>query len=325
MLSFKIKLMHKLRKLIKSFSNCLKDIKEFGFTIAISSFIWPYLKFIPRYYSKRLMQAKHSKVIYYLSNKYKFLLQNFHFEKETLPDFNGAIWVCWLQGEINMPPTVLTCIQALKHHANEHPVIIISFNNFQKYITLPDYIINKYQSGNIGNAHFADILRTCLLYEHGGVWIDSTLLTIQALPKEIFIMPFYSCKFNVDSLYITQCKWSNFFLCSQKKSKVFAFTRAFFFEYIKKENRFIDYFLMDYIIHLGYKSYLEIKEEIDQVPINNIYVHSLAPIINKSYNVDIWNKLIQNTYLFKLSWKTNYIEKSNKKLSYWGFIKQHII
>lgn len=317
--------MRKIKKLIIHFSNCLKDIQEFGFTIAISSFIWPYLKFIPRNYSRRLMQAKHAKVTYYLSNRYKHLLQNFRFEEEVSSDFNGAVWVCWLQGETNMPPTVTTCIQALKYHAGEHPVIIISSTNFQKYVTLPNYVINKYQNGNIGNAHFADILRTCLLYEHGGVWIDSTLLTIQILPKEIFLMPFYSCKFEADSLYITQCKWSNFFLCSQKKSKVFAFTRAFFFEYIKNENRFIDYFLMDYIIHLGYKSYLEIQKEIEQVPINNIYVHSLTPIINMPYNSNIWNKFIQSTYLFKLSWKTNYTEKSNNKLSYWGFIKQNII
>ena len=316
--------MNKVEKLILRFVNGWKDNREFGFTIAISSFIWPFLGYFPKDISRWLMQRKHAKVLRYLTSNYREMIYNFHFEQESPSDFNGAIWFCWLQGEDNMPLTVRTCLKALKCHANGHPVIIISLNNYQEYITLPDYVIDKYHKGEIGNAHFADILRTCLLYEHGGVWMDSTLLAISNLPEELFKSSFYSCRFEADTLFITQCRWSNFFLGSQKGGIVFAFTRTLLFEYIKNENRFIDYFLMDYIIYLGYITYSEVRNRIDQLCINNINIHGLAPIINDSFNHLIWNELIQNTYLFKLSWKGKYNDTNSTTLSYWGYIKQEL-
>lgn len=314
--------MNKVKKLVSRLSCCWADCINFGFTIAVSSLIWPFLRFFPKVFSQWLMQKKHTKVINYLSAKYKNIIHDFHFEQESASDYSGAIWFCWLQGERKMPATVQTCLKALKHHANGHPIIIISLDNYFKYISLPNYIIDRYETGKIGNAHFADIIRTCLLYEHGGTWIDSTILITKDLPNEIFLSPFYSCKFENDLLFITQCKWSNFFLCSQKGSAVFAFTRMLFFEYIKNESRFIDYFLMDYIMYLGYITHSEIRNSIDQLHTNNVNIHMLSPIINNSFNPLKWQELIQDTYLFKLSWKTKYRETNNTHLSYWGYIKQ---
>lgn len=316
--------MNKVIKLTTRISACWKDSKEFGFTVAITSFLWPLFQFLPFSITNWIMKLKHKKVLDYIVAKYNDTIKNFHPESETLPDFNGAIWFCWLQGETNMPSTVQLCLKALKNNANNHSVIVIDLNNYDTYVTIPPYIIQKYEKGEIKNAHFADIIRTCLLYEHGGVWIDSTLLVTHPLPEELFTKPFYSCKSNEKSLFITQCKWSNFFLCSQKHSPIFSFTRALLFAYIKSEKRFIDYFLMDYMIFLGYMTYPIIKESIDAVPVNNENVHKLSPILNNQLEKNIWNQLTKDTYLFKLNWKTNYHETNGDNLSYWGYLKYTI-
>lgn len=316
--------MNKVKKLAIRISECRKDTKEFGLTISLTSFLWPLFQFFPFCFSNWIMKKKHKKVLEYISVKYNDIIKHFHFESETQPDFNGAIWFCWLQGEANMPSTVQFCLKTLKKHANNHPVIVIDLINYDTYVTIPRYIIQKYERGEIKNAHFADIIRTCLLYEHGGLWIDSTLLVTNPFPEELFKRPFYSCKSNNKSLFITQCKWSNFFLYAPKHSAIFAFTREIFFAYIKREKRFIDYFLMDYIMYLGYITYPKMKKIIDAVPINNKNVHNLSPILNHKLDINIWTQLTKNTYLFKLNWKTIYVEKTGDNLSYWGYIKQKI-
>lgn len=317
--------MNKFQKLISRITDFFKDLIVFGFIIAINNFLWPYLKFMPAIFTKWLIKISNKKIIEYLSKRYSNLISNFKFEEGTTADYNGAIWFCWLQGENNMPETIQICLKSLKKHANNHPIKIITLTNYKEYIDIPDFIIQKYIKGEIKNAHFADIIRTCLLYEHGGVWLDSTLLITQDLPETIFNAPFYSCKFNSETLYITQCKWSNFFLCSQKKSPIFSFTKNLFFEYLKEEKRFINYFLMDYIIYLGYTIFPEIKSEINNTPINNKNIHALSQIINKPFETSNWQQICEDTYIFKLSWKTRYIDFNDGYSTYWHYIKQNIV
>lgn len=319
--------MNKLYKLSILTISFFRDLNDFGFLIAINNLLWPFLKFLPFPFSRWLITNKNKKITKYLLEHFSDVINNFNIEKEMTMETtsNSIIWFCWLQGEDCMPPVTQICLKSLKRHANNHQVKVITLTNYNKYITIPNYIIQKYAEGKIKNAHFADIIRTCLLYEHGGIWIDSTLFIAQDLPEIIFTTPFYSCKFNSETLYITQCRWSNFFLCAQKGSPIFSFTRNMLFEYIKKEERFIDYFLMDYIIYLGYTKFPEIKREIDQVPLNNENIHTLLHIINEPFQEKKWRELRKNTYLFKLSWKIKYIDSINKYPTYWHHIKQEII
>ncbi len=58
----------------------------------------------------------------------------------------------------------------------------------------------------------------------------------------------------------------NFFLSSHNKSLLFSFVRDMFYEYLKKEERFVDYFMMDYFIYIAYKSLPNIQKLIDDDP-----------------------------------------------------------
>lgn len=104
---------------------------------------------------------------------------------------------------------------------------------------------------------------------------------------------------------------------------MFDFVRMCFFEYLKKEVFFIDYFMMDYFMCLGYEYVKEIREAVEHVPMNNIQIHSLSHLINKPCDDNEFKRFIsQDTFLFKLSWKSEYRETVNEHPTYWMQIKQ---
>jgi hypothetical protein len=91
-----------------------------------------------------------------------------------------------------MPPIVQSCFQSLCSHAGNHLVHLITQENISKYVTIPDYILRKVQEGKISFTHFSDILRMCLLYEHGGLWIDATVYVSQPIPEKVFQEPLFT-------------------------------------------------------------------------------------------------------------------------------------
>ena len=63
-------------------------------------------------------------------------------------DFNGKkpVWVCWWQGVEKMPDVVKACYNRVNEVFNTSisEVVLITAENFEKYISVPLYIIEKY-------------------------------------------------------------------------------------------------------------------------------------------------------------------------------------
>ena len=313
-------------KILKKIENFREDFVLFGLYIAIMNALMPIIVYLPDKFSSRLQIIKHKKVLHYLNIKYNTnIIEEKTNDAEEKSIKKLPIWVCWLQGEDKMPEVPKICYELIKKNSNEHPVILITLDNYKDYINIPDYILKKYENKEIKDAHFSDIIRTTLLADIGGCWIDSTVLLTNKLDDEIFDYPFFSIKFKPSNFYITENKWSNFFLVCQKNSLLFKYTKNFLYNYIKNERKFIDYFLMDYIMYLGYINSSEIQKQIDNIFLNNENVHELEKIINQPYQIKLYKELTKNTSIFKLSWKSIKNEYSqDKELTYWGKLKQII-
>lgn len=110
---------------------------------------------------------------------------NISIPSQTSPnDDTKYIWQCWLQGVDTAPDIVKACLKSVeKHKKKEQKVVIITSDNFDQYVNLPQYIIKKWKDGIISNAHFADILRINLLSRYGGYWIDATCLLTASTPN----------------------------------------------------------------------------------------------------------------------------------------------
>lgn len=185
------------------------DTRHFGMPVAMGNFLVP---MIIKEYS-----IKHQPILHYLEKNYADIIAKYKEKKqsdEALTD-DCPIWICWLQGEEQMPSICKKCLESVKNHAGKHPVIVVTWDNMKEYVSIPPYILQKVGK-DVSYTHFSDILRSNLLANKGGMWIDSTVYISQDFPQWNY--PFYSLKqdFPGQKKYVTQFKWTTFFMGGYK-------------------------------------------------------------------------------------------------------------
>ena len=273
-------------------------------------------------YRKKLLLKKHSIINNYLIAKYNFVLKSFINEKnQGIICPNGVIWICWWQSEENAPDLVKKCIGLIRKNSNGHQVVIINKNNYKEYVNIPTYILNKVNSGIITLTHFSDILRMALLSEHGGFWLDATVLVTNIIPETIFKAHLFSRKGKPEGYYVSECRWTGFLIGGSKGCILFDFVKTMFYEYWKEENNLIDYFLIDNCIAVGYEQIPTIKELVDNLEYNNPQIHVLCPELNNTFSPKQFENILLDTDFHKLSWKGN-LQKycTNGDLTNYGYI-----
>lgn len=96
----------------------------------------------------------------------------------------------WFQREENAPECIKACFGSMRKHLKQK-LIVLDEKTLFDWISLPDYIIEKWRSGKIGYAHFSDICRVELLYRYGGVWLDATDYVTAPVPEYIMDSDFF--------------------------------------------------------------------------------------------------------------------------------------
>ncbi|MDL2323342.1 capsular polysaccharide synthesis protein [Bacteroidales bacterium OttesenSCG-928-A17] len=282
-----------------------KNIQQFGWFIPLSNLLILYgIRFLPKSIARKIVNKKHQKVEDYLIKELNSTIESAqakHFDMEYVE--NAPIWFCWLQGEENLPLIPSLCLKNLKKYSNGHPIHIITLDNYTDYVTIPEHIVQLYESGKIKSAHFADILRLALLHKHGGLWADATVFLSDTLSDEIFNLPFYSIKTKEHGGYVSRCRWSVFFLAGWKGNPIFGVALEMFYVYLKNNTNFVDYLMMDYFIDILYKKHKSIKGMIDKVPYNNAEIYSLRDFLCKEFDAANWAKITKRTQIFKLDWR----------------------
>ncbi len=156
-------------------------------------------------------------------------------------DKNDKIFTLWLQGEENAPELVKACFRSVRRHCKQELIVLDEKTVFD-YITLPDIIMKKRKAGKISHAHFADICRVELLYNHGGYWLDSTGFVTEAIPdwiaNEDFFVYMAGQKVGSPYSYMQNC-----FIRSRKGAYLLDAWRAMMLDYWTHENGPFDYFM----------------------------------------------------------------------------------
>lgn len=220
------------------------------------------------------------------------------------------VWMCWWQGEAQMPPIIKACVNRIKSSLPPTARLqIITLDNYPEFVELPEDIVEKYQQGIIGNAHFADILRYALVGNYGGGWIDATVLLSPRIVKKIpqYLENFYyTQRFSSwDACPQEACrgKWCNFFFMGQAECPLFHYVYEGLLLWWRKFDRPVDYVFLDYILWSGYCGVEAIREAVDDVPAGNENIWYLAGYLNEPYTPELWNELMGKNELFKLSYK----------------------
>lgn len=238
---------------------------------------------------------------------------------------NAVIWVCWWTGVDSAPALVKKCIESTQKHAGNHRVQIITKDNYEDFINIPDYIMSKANSGAMGYAHFSDYLRISLLEKYGGLWLDATIFCAADVPDLCFALPFYTCKSEVKKgAYLSEYQWTSFCIGGYAHNIFFKFLKNAFEVYWQNNETAVDYLFFDYLIYIAKESNAEIKRLMELVPINNVHRDDLQASMNQTLPAEAFRSVItDDTALYKLSWREKYEEhlSDGRKSIYGAFIE----
>ncbi|MFS2168899.1 capsular polysaccharide synthesis protein [Priestia megaterium] len=310
---------------MSDFKKYIRLVKEFGPKIA-------YLKIMQKLFKKneklgkKYTIAKQKYITDKIKNEFYDIFQTD--KKKNYADGyylqeNSPIWVFWWQGFESAPILVQKCIESIEKNAYQHPVILITRENINNYVDIPDYIYEKLEKGYITYTHFSDILRVSLLAKHGGIWMDATIYTTGDFTKEMINYNFYSNKIKPFGSFISQCRWSSFFIASGKENPICIICRDVFLEYWKSHDVLIDYLLIDDVIYLAAKENEKIKAAIDKIPFNNEKIYELQRVINSPFSHEQLEEINKETNIFKLSNKYKYEKYVNDIPTFYSYIIGH--
>ena len=238
-------------------------------------------------------KKKYSEYIEILNSKYNKV-------QEIVPSKN--IWVFWYQGLENAPEVVKIGIDSIKTKYNDHNVVIITKDNLENYLSIPERIKSNINKGKLTYTNFSDYLRLGLLKKYGGAWIDSTCFINKKIDFEKY--SFYSIHHDLYSnWHVCRGKWTSFFLYSIKNDNLISFSFDFMNNYLKTHNRFPTYLWIDCIFRIAYETNDVIKNEIDAVPVNNKGVLTLSDSMESNKDISNFN---YSGDVYKLFWKIHY-------------------
>lgn len=202
------------------------------------------------------------------------------------------------------PELVKKCYESLQINLRDREIILITSENLSDYVKFPDYIIEKWNQGIITHTHMTDLLRLELLITYGGTWIDSTVLCtrdIEEIPKYFFYSDLFfyqTLKPGRDGQATVLSSW---YISASTNNKILMATRCLCYEYWKKNNEMVDYFLL----HDFFQIVLEFYEEEwhNVVPVSNSAPHILLLRLFDKYDEKLFEYIKNQTPFHKLSYK----------------------
>lgn len=226
----------------------------------------------------------------------------------TLPnDYSEEerMFTLWLQGEHNAPPLVKSCIRSMRKHV-DIPLVVLDEKTLFDWITLPEHIMNKWRNGLITRTHFSDICRIELLYEHGGVWADSTDFFTSSIPKEIMNLDFFmfmagsNIKLGGTHAFIQSC-----FMRIKKGNPLLGMWRKLLFEYWEKENSLLDYFTLHFLFRFLVENNEEAADLFSRMPkISQDPTHVLfCELKDNAYSPQLYKRVTEKTFFQKTTYK----------------------
>lgn len=261
------------------------------------------------------------KVFKKIYKRYYSSLERFDtsYSESSLPKtHSNKVWVSWMQGMENAPALVQRCYRSLQENLKDREIILITSENLRDYTDMPSWIMEKYEKGLITHTHFSDLLRLELLCKHGGTWIDSTVfcsggdIPSYMLDSDLFM--FQNLKPGADGSTLNISSW---FMTACANNKILLAVRELLWEYWKKEDRLIDYFLVHHFIVLAYNYYSEEWSKMVQFP--NSIPHIIQLMQFEMFNKEKWIAVTSVCPFHKLTYKVE--EKDEEKTgTYYDYI-----
>lgn len=224
------------------------------------------------------------------------------------------VWVFWYQGIENAPLLVKKCIDSIKTTFKKKKLVIITKDNYKKYVEFPDYIMKKFEKGLISFTHFSDLLRIELLAKYGGIWCDSTLLFTGEIPDYVEDADLFVFKnVSLDRDDASPIVASSWFMAAKSNNDIIEATRDLLYDYHKKEKVLKNYFLIHLFFTIATEKY---DDQWKKIPTySNVNPHILQFELLEEYNKERFDQIKSMSFVHKLN-KVLVNEDKNKYTFY---------
>lgn len=217
------------------------------------------------------------------------------------------LFVYWNSGFDAAPPIVKKCVETIQQHVPEGwQLHLLSEENAHEFVCLPTFLEEKVKEGTLLRAHYADVLRTALLWLYGGLWIDATCFLTREIPQ--FILDADLFMFRTEAAFqVTPFVFENWFIRSSKGNYVMERQLQNFIAYCHTEKNPKDiYFSYFDIMAALYQHDKKAREQMDAI----FYWPSAETILmTPVYTLDapcddrLWDYLKNKCFLQKLTYK----------------------
>lgn len=94
------------------------------------------------------------------------------------------IWT-YLNNPDKVQKTIKICLESWKKHNSDYEITILTKKNYFSYVNIPVEIA-EHPNFNDNSTRFSELVRLYTLAEHGGVWIDASILVKKPLDDWLF-------------------------------------------------------------------------------------------------------------------------------------------
>lgn len=294
---------------------CIKDIVFYshfwGLYNALCIRLYPKLLdiFKPGSYCKKQNQVLSS----LLKKEFEPIIEKYRkFKNNPLPITKETpIWVCWWQGEYQMPELIRQCYKLIQQNSNGHPIHLITKDNYKNYIELPSHILKKVNMNNISYTILSDNIRMTLLAKYGGIWIDSTYWITSPINIHTSFFTIRQDRFKGG---ISNFRWTCHAIGAGSPYYIFAFIRDCYSYHLSIHETNVEYLLLDYIINLAYEEFEDFKDIIDNLPNYEPHIYIMPWLFNQKYNDEKLKEILETTPLLKLTlkWEKPFVRKTTE-------------
>jgi len=222
------------------------------------------------------------------------------------------IWQYWEQGLENAPDIVKACLKSVERYKGDFQQIILDKESIKEYIKIPEEIEKLKEKGIIKSAHYSDIVRTYLLCEYGGIWIDATVLLTDELPDyiknaELFVFQ-NELKLDCDNLNM-----ASYFISSAPHNVILEHCKDIFTRYWN-ENLFLNnYFMFLHAFTMLTQYDKDCKDCFSKIPFFSFLpVQRFQSELLNQYSAERWEQIKSISPVHKLSYKSKVIARHRK-------------
>lgn len=234
------------------------------------------------------------------------------------------VWQLWLQGPTEAPAIVRSSLRSVRKYLDDYSIVYLDQNTIQDHLDLPGYVFDKWNQGRMSNVNFSDLLRSCLLAEHGGTWIDATVLLTDRPCNSMITSPFFAFRRTPEELMgCGSAMLSSWFITSSKHLHVMECMKNLLLEYWKHETSAVHHYTFHLFFSLCVSASSACEKIWEATPSwSNVPPHILQAELFSRFNERRFREIKSMSPIHKLTYYSDRFDTEAPDTFYQAIVEQ---